>query len=360
MRLLLLHCPAPIVRELAKRDFELVSCNSSASFNTHDQLPLEFAPRQRTINISGRKKICRPAIRVVRELIESFRPDIVHAFVPDSLAWSLFATWGMKDPPKIISFRGISRIPNRWDPSDWISYLSSRVSLHACESQAVRSAMIHGGITPERCIVTYNTMWEYESPKTRQQWRTQWGVADHEVLLGTVGTIRHVKGTDLLISAAEKLPASLPWRLIIMGSIVDQSIFQQIASSPIRNRIIITGEEKFAVSAMHAMDLFVMPSRSEGLCRALIEACSVGLCPIVSDAGGMKELVRHQLDGWVFERENTEELTDALVTLIEDAQLRSRFAQSAREHVTGLCGKVQVTDRLIEIYKTAIETPSRR
>jgi glycosyltransferase involved in cell wall biosynthesis len=360
MRLLLLHCPAPIVRELAKRDFELVSCNSSASFNTHDQLPLEFAPRQRTINISGRKKICPPAIRVVRELIESFRPDIVHAFVPDSLAWSLFATWGMKDPPKIISFRGISRIPNRWDPSDWISYLSSRVSLHACESQAVRSAMIHGGITPERCVVTYNTMWEYESPKTRQQWRTQWGVADHEVLLGTVGTIRHVKGTDLLISAAEKLPASLPWRLIIMGSIVDQSIFQQIASSPIRNRIIITGEEKFAVSAMHAMDLFVMPSRSEGLCRALIEACSVGLCPIVSDAGGMKELVRHQLDGWVFERENTEELTDALVTLIEDAQLRSRFAQSAREHVTGLCGKDQVTDRLIEIYKTAIETPSRR
>ena len=360
MRLLLLHCPAPIVRELSKRDFELVSCNSSKSFNTHDQLPLEFSPRQRTINLSGRKKICRPAIRSVRELIDSFRPDLVHAFVPDSLAWSLFATWGMKYPPKIVSFRGISRIPNRWDPSDWISYLSSRVSLHACESQAVRNAMIHGGIPPERCVVTYNTMWEYESPKTREQWRAQWGVANHEVLLGTVGTIRHVKGTDLLIRAAEKLPASLPWRLIIMGAIVDQSISSQIASSPIRSRIIITGEEKFAVSAMHAMDLFVMPSRSEGLCRALIEACSVGLCPIVSDAGGMKELVRHQLDGWVFERENTEELTDALSTLIQDPQLRESFAQSARKHATGLCGKEQVTDRLIEMYNTAIQPPNRR
>ena len=169
-----------------------------------------------------------------------------------------------------------------------------------------------------------------------------------------------MKGTDLLIRAAEKLPASLPWRLIIMGAIVDQSISSQIANSPIRSRIIITGEEKFAVSAMHAMDLFVMPSRSEGLCRALIEACSVGLCPIVSDAGGMKELVRHQLDGWVFERENTEELTDALSTLIQDPQLRESFAQSARKHASGLCGKEQVTDRLIEMYNTAIQSPNRR
>jgi glycosyltransferase involved in cell wall biosynthesis len=203
-------------------------------------------------------------------------------------------------------------------------------------------------------------MWEYQSPKTRQQWRAQWCVADHEVLLGTVGTIRHVKGTDLLISAAEKLPASLPWRLIIMGSIVDQSISRQIASSPIGNRIIITGEEKFAVSAMHAMDLFVMPSRSEGLCRALIEACSVGLCPVVSDAGGMKELVRHQIDGWVFERENTEELTHALRTLIQDPQIRSRFAQSASEHAAGLCGTEQVTNRLITMYNAAINTPNRK
>lgn len=355
MRLLLLHAPAPIVREFCRRDIELVSCNSSNSFNTHDQLPESFAPLQRTINIYGRKKICRQAIRSVSEIVDSFRPDLIHAFLPDSLAWALFATWNKKSAPKIVSFRGITRVPNRWDPSDWISYLSRRVAMHACESQAVREAMLQAGIPAEKCSVTYNTMWDFQSPKSPEDWRSDWGIGSEEILIGCVGTIRKIKGTDLLIQAVENLPSHLPWKLVVIGSIVDKTIAQLIESSPVRNRIITTGELKHAVSAMHAMDLFVMPSRSEGLGRALIEACSVGICPLVSDAGGMKELVRNQIDGWVFPRGNVIQLTEALNQLISNKSMRMNFALSAKKHVTELCCAANVTDRLLAIYNQALQ-----
>lgn len=359
MRLLLLHAPAPIVRELCRRDVELVSCNSSNSFNTHDQLPESFAPKQRTINISGRKKICRQAIRSVSEIVDDFRPDLIHAFLPDSLAWALFATWNLKSAPKIVSFRGITRVPNRWDPSDWISYLSRRVAMHACESHAVRDAMLQAGIPAEKCSVTYNTMWDFDSPKSPEQWRRDWNVSSEEILLGCVGTIRKIKGTDLLIKAVENLPKHLPWRLVVIGSIVDKTIAQAIESSPVRSRIITTGELKHAVSAMRAMDLFVMPSRSEGLGRALIEACSVGVCPVVSDAGGMKELVRNQIDGWVFQRGNVDQLTDALTQLIGNQSLRNNFAHSAQNNVSELCSPANVTDRLLAIYTQALQHRTR-
>lgn len=354
MRLLLLHAPAPVVRELCRRDIELVSCNSSATFNTHDQLPDTFAPKQRSINIAGRKKVCLKAIRSVKEIVDSFCPDLIHAFLPDSLAWALFATWNNKSAPKIVSFRGITRVPNRWDPSDWISYLSPRVAMHACESNAIRDAMLQAGIPSGKCSVTYNTMWDFESPKSPDAWRNEWGVGAEEILIGSVGTIRFIKGTDLLLKAVERLPNHIPWRLVVIGSIVDASIARLIEASPVRDRIITTGELNHAVCAMKAMDLFVMPSRSEGLCRALIEACSVGVCPIVSDAGGMKELVRHQRDGWVFEGGNVDQLTDALKHLLGDHTLRQSFAQSAQQHVSDLCSAKNVTDRLLEIYNQVL------
>lgn len=360
MRLLLLHAPAPIVRELCRRNIELVSCNSSSSFNTHDQLPDSFAPKQRTINISGRKKICRHAIRSVGEIVDDFRPDLIHAFLPDSLAWTLFATWNHKSAPKIVSFRGITRVPNRWDPSDWITYLSRRVAMHACESKAVRDAMLQAGIPAEKCSVTYNTMWDFHSPKSPEEWRRDWDVLPEEILIGCVGTIRKIKGTDLLIQAVENLPKHLPWKLVVIGSIVDKKIAQLIESSPVRNRIFTTGELKHAVSAMRAMDLFVMPSRSEGLGRALIEACSVGVCPVVSDAGGMKELVRNQIDGWVFQRGNVNQLSNALNQLICNQSQRNNFAHSAQKNVSALCNPANVTDRLLTIYNQALQNQTRK
>ena len=354
MRLLLAHAPSPIVREFCRRGIELISCNSSCSFNVIDELPAAFAPRQRTMNVSGRKKIHWGAIRTIRSRILEFQPDVIHAFIPSSLAWSCLATIGLKSPPKIVSYRGITRIPNRWDPADWITYLSPRVAMHACESHAVRDAMVQGGIPAERCEVTYNCMWESHSSKSRCDWRDAWGIPEEEVVFGTVGTIRPVKGVDLLIQAAEGLPRSLPWRIVLIGSIHDERVRELLRTSPVRDRILAIGESAEAVSAMQGFDVFVMPSRSEGLCRALIEAGTVGICPIVSDAGGMKELVRHGVDGRVFPKEDVAGLQQAMREALGNPALRRRYADSVARHVPSLCSADRVADRMLDLYARVI------
>ena len=354
MRLMMIHAPSPIVREFCRRGYEIVSCNSNKSFDASDRLPEEWGPTQRSIDFYGRKKVTLSAIKTVGRIAREFRPDLIHAFIPSSLAWSVLGTVGMRRPPKIISYRGITRVPTWFDPADWITYLAPRVALHACESVAVMQAMIRGGVPERRCRVVYNTMWDFEDTLTRSQWRASWGVDDDTLLIGTVGHIRPVKGIDLLLEAASKLPAAIPWKLLLGGVIDDPKVMRWLQHDAVRDRVIAPGPISPAASAMKAFDLFVMPSRSEGLCRALIEATTVGVSAVVSDAGGMKELVRDHQAGLVGPKENAEALRVAMQTLLVDPERRLRYGRSASEHSKSLCGTVVVADKLQAMYEEVL------
>lgn len=354
MRIQFLYAPAPIVREFCHRGFDVLSSNSSKDFESHDELPSHWAPRQKTVNISGVKKLHWRAIRRVSELVHEFQPDILHAFIPDALSWALFATLGMRRQPKVISFRGITRKPNRLDPSDWLTYLSPRVAMHACESQAVVEAMVAGGVRRDRCHTTYNTMWHYEPVASREEWRAKWKVSSETFLIGCVGTLRPVKGIDTLLDAVVRLKTHLDWRVCLGGEILDPKIRERMARPELKHRIITPGTLRPAACAMRSFDLFVMPSRAEGLCRALIEASTLGVCPVVSDAGGMKELIRHEMDGLVVPKEDPGYLATAIEKLMHNPNLRTQFGTSASERVTRLCSPPAVVDRLIAIYRQAL------
>ena len=138
--------------------------------------------------------------------------------------------------------------------------------------------------------------------------------------------------------------------IVLIGPIQDERVLELLKTSSVRDRILAVGESPEAVSAMQGFDVFVMPSRSEGLCRALIEAGTVGICPIVSDAGGMKELVRHGVDGWVFSKEDSARLQQAMRESLGNPALREHYAVSVAKHVPTLCAAERVADRMLKIY----------
>jgi len=87
----------------------------------------------------------------------------------------------------------------------------------------------------------------------------------------------------------------------------------------------------------------------------LIEAMEQGLPSVVSDAGGMKELIRHGQDGLVVPKENPEALANAIQRLYEDEPLRKSMGQSARARAAELCSATVFTDRLEAIYQRVVE-----
>lgn len=100
---------------------------------------------------------------------------------------------------------------------------------------------------------------------------------------------------------------------------------------------------------LRAASVFVMPSRSEGLPMALLEAMAYGLAVIASEVGGIPEVVEPGVDGLLVAPESPQALADALCLLVAGAELRARVGGAARSRVERLDAG-EVAGRLDALY----------
>jgi glycosyltransferase involved in cell wall biosynthesis len=80
------------------------------------------------------------------------------------------------------------------------------------------------------------------------------------------------------------------------------------------------------VEWLSQIDIFVLPSRSEALSNALMEAMACGCCPVASRVGGNPELVENGRNGLLFEVDNVADLASRLRELLMDESRRKAFS----------------------------------
>jgi len=122
----------------------------------------------------------------------------------------------------------------------------------------------------------------------RREARGRLGVDDAVKVMGSVGRLAEVKGYDRLIPVfadlAEK--ADDRWTLVLVGDGPSRGALEALATSHgIRDRVVFAGARPDARELMRAFDLFILPSRSEGLSIALLEAMSASVPVLVTDVG---------------------------------------------------------------------------
>lgn len=347
MRILLLNAPFELVRSMALPDHDILALDIEPVV----RLNLPCGPRCEFRQFEPRSKFDLSAIAGLRTTIQAFAPDILHAFMPRSLAIAVLATSLLQRRPPIVSFRGIIRPPSRWDPSNYVTFFSSRVALHACESNAVRDGLIRGGVAPTRCETVYNCVRAESLPRLGRGALARFGIPDNAFVVGTVAAVRPVKGIDILVRAAMETADLANLHVLVMGPVRDPSVVRLADDSRIRGRVHFTGSVPGAAAYMDGFDLFVMPSRQEGLCRALLEAMAQRVCPVVSDAGGMKELVRNGREGVVFPSEDVSALARGLRQLAADRALLREYGEAAGQRVQKMCSPDRMRDRVLAMYE---------
>ena len=148
-----------------------------------------------------------------------------------------------------------------------------------------------------------------------------------------VGTLSQMyKGHDVLLKALARLPKQLDYELAIVGSGTFRPAVEKLAADlGLGHRVVFLGEIAAGDAVRNELDkadLFLMPSRSEGLPRALIEAMARGLPCIGSNIGGIPELLPQ--DAMVPPKDPIQ-LSDKLARLLaEPAQLRKMSAVNLR------------------------------
>ena len=174
-------------------------------------------------------------------------------------------------------------------------------------------------------------------PDERRRLReTHLDIGADTIAVGMVGRLWRQKNPDCFVTAAAQVVRNTgaDVRFFLLGDgELRESLEQRIAELGLGDRVRILGWREDVPEVLPALDLFVLPSRWEGLSLAILEALSCGLPVVVSDIPGNRDLVEIERDGLTFPDDDAQALAAALLRLSSDEMLRLEFGRAGREKI---------------------------
>ena len=170
--------------------------------------------------------------------------------------------------------------------------------------------------------------------------RARYGLGDRPVVVCVSRLVKR-KGQDLLIEALPALRSAVPdVVLLVVGGGKDEPRLRKLAADrAVTGAVVFTGGVPYPELPEHfaAGDVFAMPCRTrrkgmdvEGLGMVYLEASACGLPVVAGDSGGAPEAVLEGETGYVVGGRDRDALTDRLITLLRDPELRVRLGAAGR------------------------------
>jgi glycosyltransferase involved in cell wall biosynthesis len=192
---------------------------------------------------------------------------------------------------------------------------------------ARKIAVIHNGVDPQRF---------FPDPAGRIAIREELGISDGEFCIGCVGNLLPVKDHLTLLKAAAELDRhSRNWRLLLVGDGPELPNLEAFVNARPgwKRKVHFAGRSRRVPELLRAMDVFILPSVSEGICNALLEAMAAALPVAVTAAGGNPEVVADGKSGLVFPVGDCGQLASLLRMLQTKADVCAELGKSAMRRV---------------------------
>lgn len=294
--------------------------------------------------------------RLVRDYVRANGIRLIHSFDDGSNIFSSVVgrLIGVPVLASLLGARTLSSVRNRIMTAALVDRLSTGMFVN-CE--ALANELVQKWHVPRKNIqVCYNGFeTDHFNPDDRIRPPR---LADASVIIGTVALLRPEKNLGVLVDAFAKVhQRDRRARLLIVGSgPLKAELVRRVNELGIAD--VCEFEEATTTPAiwMRAIDVFVLPSRSEAFSNALLEAMACGCCPVGSNVGGMPELIQHGQHGFLFDPQNPDELAGYLSQLALDPTLRQRMADAAVRFAFANLTMEVASKRLAGIYRTLLQT----
>ena len=202
-------------------------------------------------------------------------------------------------------------------------------------SQEVKK-IIHDmyGLSDSKIIVAKNGIVFEDSSVEPADLEQQFQAQRNGLKLIAVGSFTYQKAFEILVRAVAELVKQGPDDLfvLIVGEGVERAYLEKLISDlGVGKFINLAGIRDDVVCLLKAFDIFVMPSRFEGLSIAMIEAMACGLPIVASDAPGLRDCIDHEQNGLLFPVEDHKALAERILQLANDKKLSVKLSHGARE-----------------------------
>ncbi len=323
----------------------------------------------RVVGVKGRALPFYPELRLslprssLRQILQAFRPDVIHVAEPILLgiAGLYYAGGGDGGPlktPLVISYH--TDLPKYLhyyrmaflEPYIWplLRLRHNRATLNLCPSDVMvqqlrehgiaRSELWPGGVDTERFAP--------EKRSAAMRARLTDGHPESPLLLyaGRLSAEKEIERLKTVLAAAPEARLAL-----VGGGPHEKALRAFFAGLPVHFAGFLHGDELAAAFA--SCDVFVMPSRTETLGLVVLEAMASGVPVVGARAGGIPEMVKDGVNGFLFDTE--EQAAEQVTLLLGDAGKRVAMGQAAMARAAQHSWRA-ATEQLLAHYQTAITT----
>jgi glycosyltransferase involved in cell wall biosynthesis len=220
-----------------------------------------------------------------------------------------------------LTYRAVSRGAAMVAVSDDVK----RFVVAATGVSAARVRVVHNGIEAAPVV----------SHEARTGLRTALGLRTEEQVVTVVGSLYPVKGHRHLLGAAPEILAARPSTvfLIVGRGECEAALKEEARRLGVDSRVRFLGLRDDVAALLAISDVFVLPSLSEGLSIAILEAMVAGRPVVTTRVGGNPELVVHGETGFLVPPNDAAALASAVVRVLEDPAEAHRLGQNGLGHV---------------------------
>lgn len=207
-------------------------------------------------------------------------------------------------------------------------------------SDSIKHELSLSGVCTHRIKVLPNAVHlratEIEMREYRKSKRKDLNLSSNDRLIGYLGRVSKEKGLRYLIDAvAQLIKGGKRLKLLIVGEGPDErNLEEQVSRLNLGSKVIFAGFQKSIEPWLASMDLFVLPSLTEGTPMALLEAMSAGLPVVASAVGGIPKIITDRVNGILTAPGDCDCLRDGILSIIDDTEFRNSISMNGSKAVS--------------------------
>lgn len=304
-----------------------------------------------------------PLFRRLISEIRSKKPDIVHVHGLQSEGFYGVLAARLAGCKKIVTtVHGFAFDDNntpkykRFLFKNFVEPLTLRLSNKVycvCEYAAQRD-IIKRNLKKNNCGYIYNPVPNMQVKENRNSIRNKLYFNDEDVVFAISGRIVKDKGFDILAKSIKIINQYGPnrFKLLVIGDGDYREIFEQELKSEIqRGQVVMVGQTNSVADYLNAADAFIFPSYHENLPISLLEAGKMGLPCVVSNVGGIPEIIKNNVSGIVIEGFEPKMYANAILEIINNQSMRKFMSENIIKDIELRFSMDSFLKQLEEIYK---------
>lgn len=290
----------------------------------------------------------------LRKLIRSGHFDVVHCHQYTPFIYGFFASFGLGN--RVIFTEHGRFYPDRYRYKAFIINLVASFCSHSVVaiSQATKDALSKYEFIPRSKIqVIYNGIQKIEcADKDLTGLRDSLGIKGNDYVVGTISRLDPVKNQKMMIKSFKRFLEAYPdsW-LVIVGDGPEMSSLKKLCLEiSVENRTIFTGFIDDPSNYLGIMDVFLLPSFTEGTSMTLLESMCLGIPAIATKVGGNPEIILDGETGFLTASNDESALADAMTRLRSNQVLAQQFSENAKKRFNENFAAGIMAKKYMELY----------